>query len=60
VAGAGCVVESGGGAEWLEQVKRIRKLKAEGKTYKELAQLFKISRDTVFKIVHRKTWSHIE
>lgn len=42
-----------------EQVLEIRRLAAEGVTYKTLAELFEVNRYNIGKIVRRETWQHL-
>ena len=42
-----------------KQVKTIRKL-APTSTYKELATRYGLHQTTIFAIVHRKTWQHVD
>lgn len=40
-------------------IKQIRELAKQHVTYPEIAKRFGIHKDTVFKIVKRKSWSHV-
>lgn len=42
-----------------EQVYKVRSFVKDGKTYQLVADTFKVSVDTIHKIVTRKTWKHI-
>mgnify|MGYP003637283032 CR=1 FL=1 len=41
-------------------VVEIRKQVSEGESQSDLARHFKVSRNTIFNIVHRNTWRHVE
>lgn len=40
-------------------IKQIRELASQKQTYNQIATKFGIHKDTVFKIVNRKTWTHV-
>ena len=42
-----------------DNVREIRKLSAAKQTYVQIAKRFGIHKDTVYKIVNRKTWAHV-
>ena len=44
----------------LAQVTRIKKFLADGMSYAELADLFGVSRRTIYDIQQNKTWRHVE
>ena len=41
-------------------VREVRKLFAEGESQTDLAKHFEVSRNTIFDIVHRNTWKHLD
>lgn len=43
-----------------ESVRRIRRLLADGQTQKELGRLFGVSNQTIFRIQHGHSWSHVQ
>jgi len=42
-----------------DNVREIRKLSAAKQTYVQIAKQFGIHKDTVYKIVNRKSWAHV-
>ena len=42
-----------------DNVREIRKLSAAKQTYVQIAKQFGIHKDTVYKIVNRKSWTHV-
>ncbi|MFZ9114487.1 MAG: helix-turn-helix domain-containing protein [bacterium] len=40
-------------------MKNIRSLAADGVKYEEICKRFGIHKDTVYRIVKRKTWTHV-
>ena len=42
-----------------DNVREIRKLSAAKQTYIQIAKQFGIHKDTVYKIVNRKSWAHV-
>lgn len=42
-----------------DNVREIRKLSAAKQTYIQIAKQFGIHKDTVYKIVNRKSWTHV-
>jgi len=40
-------------------VRQIRKQADEGVAAKDLAKQYKVSRDTIYDVVKRKTWKHV-
>ena len=42
-----------------DNVREIRKLSATKQTYVQIAKQFGIHKDTVYKIVNRKSWAHV-
>jgi len=52
--------ERNGGSVLKEtEVKQIRSLSREGADHKDLSKIFKVSRKTIFSVVHHLTWKHI-
>ena len=43
-----------------EQVRKIRRLHAEGDSYTTIARRFEITRSSVQKIVTRRNWAHVD
>jgi len=53
--------EGGGSSVLTEQnVRDIRRLSEEKVTYKEIARRYGIHKDTVYRIVKRKRWIHVQ
>jgi DNA invertase Pin-like site-specific DNA recombinase len=42
-----------------DNIREIRRLSAAKQTYVEIAKQFGIHKDTVYKIVNRKSWAHV-
>jgi DNA invertase Pin-like site-specific DNA recombinase len=42
-----------------DNVREIRRLASDKQTYVQIAKRFGIHKDTVYKIINRKTWAHV-